>query len=102
MKPPKQRKPPKPFRFGDLVRASGRPATLTLWGAPKKIPELQAAIRSNRVLTVVSPNVGARRDIGTVGFEEGREAIYLIFPRRLHPTKGQSVIGINYALLDDE
>jgi hypothetical protein len=91
----------KQIRFGDLVRNSGRPHTLTLWTAPEKNTELQKAIRSNRVLTVHRPNVGTKRDFGTVGFLPGGEAIFLIFPRRLEVDKGQRVIGINYALLEE-
>jgi hypothetical protein len=91
----------KPIRFGDLVRNSGRPHTVTLWTAPKKIGELQKAIHTNRVLTVRHPNVGTQRDVGTIGFKQSPMSSYLIFPRRLQADKGQRVIGINYALLEE-
>ena len=91
----------KPIRFGDLVRNSGRPHTLALWTEPKKIGELQKAIRSNRVLTVRHPNVGTRRDVGIIGFKQAPMSSYLIFPRPLQADKEQSVIGINYLLIDE-
>lgn len=91
----------KPIRFGDLVRNSGRPHTLALWTEPKKMGELQKAIRTNRVLTVWQPNVGTKRDVGIIGFKQGPLSSYLIFPRPLPADKGQSVIGINYLLIDE-
>jgi hypothetical protein len=91
----------KPLRFGDLVRNSGRPHTLTLWTEPRKIGELQKAITTNRVLTVRHPPVGSGRDMGTVGFKPGPRSSYLIFPRPLQADKGQPVIGLNYLLLEE-
>jgi hypothetical protein len=92
----------KQLRFGDLVRASGRPHPLTLWTPPKKNRELQAAIRDHRVLTVQHPNVGQRRDVGIIGFHPGQEASYLVFPRRLAGQMNEPVVGINYELLEQE
>jgi hypothetical protein len=92
----------KPIRFSDLVRNSGRPHTLALWAEPKKIGELQKAIRSNRVLTVRHANVGTKRDVGIIGFKQGPLSSYLIFPRPLQVDKDQSVIGINYLLIDED
>jgi hypothetical protein len=43
--------------------------------------------------------VGTKRDFGTVGFLPGGEAIYMIFPTRLHVDKG--VMGINYSLVEE-
>jgi hypothetical protein len=91
----------KQIRFGDLVRNSGRPHTLTLWTAPEKNAELQTAIRSNRVLSVQQPNVGTKRDFGTVGFHSGDRTSYLIFPQSLEASEGERVIGINYALIEE-
>ena len=91
----------KPIRFGDLVRNSGRPHTLALWTEPKKMGELQKAIRTNRVLTVRHPNVGTKRDVGIIGFKQGPMSSYLIFPRPLQADKEQPVIGINYLLIDE-
>src|SRR4030095_14397901 len=92
----------KPIRFGDLVRNSGRPHTLALWTEPKKIGELQQAIRSNRVLTVRHPNFGTKRYVGIIGSKQGPLSSYLIFPRPLQAGKDQSVIGINYLLIDED
>jgi hypothetical protein len=92
----------KTIRFGDLVRNSGRPKTLTLWTSPHRHKELKAAIRDNRILTVHHENVGDKRDRGEVGFRQFRDALYLIFPRRLPAQAPQSVVGINYELLEDQ
>jgi hypothetical protein len=92
----------KTIRFGDLVRNSGRPRTLTVWSTPGRSPELQKAIRARRVLTVHQENVGTKRDFGVIGFHPDPLASYLVFPRRLSARPGEKVIGINYALLDEE
>ena len=92
----------KTIRFGDLVRTSGRPHTLALWSGPKKNPELQKAIRARRIMTVHQENVGTKRDFGLVGFHPDPLSSYLVFPRRLQAKVGERVVGINYALLDEE
>jgi hypothetical protein len=91
----------KKLRFGDLVRVSGRPRTLTLWTAPKKSAELQKAMKTNRILTVQQPNAGTKRDVGIVGFRPERQASFFLFPRPLKAEPGQEVIGINYSLLEE-
>lgn len=89
----------KKIRFGDLVRQSGRPSPFALWTPPDKNPELQRAIKANRVLTVRHQSIGTKRDVGQIGFREQRESVYLVFPRRLPAAKGP-VVGINYELLE--
>src|SRR5688572_20624135 len=91
----------KNIRFGDLVRNSGRPKTLTLWTTPEKNKELQQAIRENRVLTVERRNVGTNADVGEIGFRQKKDALYLIFPRRLPTAARDPVFGINYDLLEE-
>src|SRR5262245_8159211 len=91
----------KKIRFGDLVRNSGRPKTLTLWTEPESNKELQRAIRGNRVLTVHHTNAGKKRDVGEIGFKKESPAIYLIFPRALPARSNEPVIGINYDLLEE-
>lgn len=43
----------KEVRFAQLVAASGRPQTLTLWTDPKKNPQFMKAVKENRVVTIV-------------------------------------------------
>jgi len=91
----------KKIRFGDLVRNSGRPKTLTLWTTPARNKELQQAIRGHRVLSVQRYNVGNKADVGQIGFHQQKDAVYLIFPRRLPITSHDPVIGINYDLVEE-
>ena len=89
----------KTIRFGDLVRTSGRPKTVTLWTKPQDNPSLSSAIKKNRVLTVVQE--AGKKDLGLIGFEELTGALYLEFPRPLPSGKDARVVGINYQLIDE-
>lgn len=87
------------IRFGDLVRGSGRPKTLTLWTKPQDNPSLTEAIKQNRVLTVVQET--GKKDRGLIGFKQLPGALYLEFPRPLPGEEDAKVIGINYQLIDE-
>ncbi len=89
----------KKVRFGDLVRNSGRPQTLTLWTKPEDNPALTRAIKQNRVLTVLQES--GKKDHGLIGFKPLPGALYLEFPEALPPEPDARVIGINYALIDE-
>jgi hypothetical protein len=89
----------KTIRFSDLVGKSGRPKAVTLWRQPEEDRAFRLAIRENRVLTVVQPNVGQKRDYGIIGFHRGLPASFLVFPEPLAFTEGMKVIGIRYDLL---
>jgi hypothetical protein len=91
----------KTTRFGDLIRNSGRPRTLTLWTDPKKDHSLQQAIRDNRVLTVIQEPTNKHKDYGLMGFHQQPSAMYLIFPRALPAASDARVVGINYQLLEE-
>lgn len=85
-------------RFGDLVRSSGRPRVITLWVEPEKDRVLAAAIKRNRVLTVIREP--GRRDYGLIGLHVNARASYLLFPRPLPRKPEARVVGINYQLLE--
>jgi len=87
----------KTIRFGDLVRSSGRPKTVTLWAKPQDDPSLTGAVKQNRVLTVVQE--GGKKDHGFVGFKLLPGALYLEFPRPLLYDEDARVVGINYQLI---
>jgi hypothetical protein len=89
----------KTIRFGDLVRDSGRPRTVTLWAKPQDDPLLNGAIKKNRIITVVQEN--GKKDHGLVGFRLLPGALYLEFPRPLPRDEEARVIGINYQLIDE-
>ena len=88
----------KKVRFGDLVRNCGRPQVITLWTKPERIPWLTAAIKQNRVLTVIQEP--SKTDYGMIGFELRPGALHLIFPRAL-PRENAKVIGMNYQLVEE-
>jgi hypothetical protein len=89
----------KTIRFGDLVRDSGRPRTVTLWGKPEDDPSLTGAIKQNRILTVVQ-ELG-KKDHGLVGFKLLPGALFLEFPRPLPRDEEVRVIGINFQLIEE-
>jgi hypothetical protein len=89
----------KTIRFGDLVRNSGRPKTVTLWSKPEDNPSFARAIKENRVLTVLQES--GRKDHGRIGFKLLPSALYLEFPRSLPRTGDAVVVGINYQLIDE-
>jgi hypothetical protein len=56
----------KEVRFSQLVTASGKPETFTLWTDPKKNSAFMKAARENRVLTIVQKPTGAKKDSGLI------------------------------------
>src|SRR6266480_2901936 len=88
----------KTIRFGDLVRASGRPQVRTLWTKPSKDTTFMNAVKGNRVLTVYREP--GKRDFGHVGFQQRPGALCLIFPRPLIDDRQRKVVGINYELME--
>ena len=91
----------KRIRLGDLVRNSGRPRAVTLWIDPKKDRNVTKAVKENRIITVVQDPTSKRKEFGQIGLHVQPHAFYLIFPRPLPKEKDSRVIGINYALLED-
>jgi len=67
---------------------------------PGKDRKLQAAVKANRVMTVMQAHEGTHTDHGIVGFESGRNRQFLIFPKSLRTFAGRTVVGIKYDLLD--
>jgi hypothetical protein len=90
----------KTVRFSKVLEACGKPEIHLLLVDPGKDKTLQAAIRSQRVMTVYQG--GGRTDYGTVGFEEGRSRQYLVFPKSLRAFEDDRIVGIKYDLLDAE
>jgi hypothetical protein len=93
---------PNQVRFTQLVKASGRPHSATLWLAdPAKDPEFKKAIAENRILTIHHVNVGPKKESGEIGFDKSAGASYLIFPKSLPLAKSTRVIGLKFNLLDE-
>ncbi|HZC36356.1 MAG TPA: hypothetical protein VE242_12110 [Chthoniobacterales bacterium] len=87
-------------RFAKVVEACGKPDTHLLLIDPAKDKTLQAAIKSNRVMTVHQHPGSAKTDYGTIGFEQGVSRQFLLFPKTLNPFDDKRVIGIKYDLLE--
>ena len=89
----------KECRFNDLVKRSGSPEVVTLWTKPQQDPVFMKAVRENRVLTVIHPRLGAKKDYGLIGFQLQPQAAYLVFPKPLPRKTDARVIGIHYNLI---
>src|SRR5262249_15798525 len=89
----------KTIRFGDLVRDSGKPRTVTLWCKPEDNPLLTGAMKQNRVLTVIQEQ--GKKDHGVIGFKSEPGALYLVFPRALPHELDARVVGIDYQLIEE-
>jgi hypothetical protein len=90
----------KEIRFAQLVKASGKPQTATLWSKPKKHSPFMEAVKQNRVLTVIQPHKSAK-DFGLIGFHEQPLASYFVFPKKLPSNSDARVVGIKYDLLNE-
>jgi hypothetical protein len=86
-------------RFSKVLEACGKPDIHLLLIDPAKDKTLQAAIKSDRVMTLYQQSGGT--DHGVVGFEQGRSRQFLVFPKPLKPFLGQRIVGIKYELIDD-
>jgi|HubBroStandDraft_6_1064221.scaffolds.fasta_scaffold60903_3 hypothetical protein len=86
-------------RFSKVIEASGKPDIHLLLIDPAKDKTLQAAIKSDRVMTLYQQS--GSTDHGIVGFEQGRSRQFLVFPKSLKPFNGQRIVGIKYELLED-
>ena len=92
--------PAKTARFGELVKVAGKPEPYTLWTDPKDDKTFQAALKTNRVMSVHQANVGASADFGTVGFVAGLEGVLLVFPKSIKRFSDRHIVGVKYELLD--
>ena len=89
----------KTAHFAAVVEAAGKPDTHLLLVSPEKDKALQAAIKTQRVMTVHQELVGNKADHGTVGFVPGPARQFLIFPKPISKFNGKHIVGINYDLL---
>jgi hypothetical protein len=86
-------------RFSKVIEACGKPDFHLLLIDPAKDKTLQAAIKSDRVMTLYQQS--GETDHGIVGFEQGRSRQFLVFPKPLKAFQGQRIVGIKYELLED-
>jgi hypothetical protein len=89
----------KTVRFSQVVAKSGKPEIYLTLTAPAKDRHLQSAIKAHKVMTLRQDNAGSKVDRGEIGFEEGPERQYLIFPRSLQRFADHKVVGIKYDLI---
>lgn len=81
-------------RFADVIADAGAPETYTLWQKPKDDRQLQSAIKSHRVMTILKSEAG--RELGMAGFKEAKGARYLIFPKSLKQFENNRIVGIKW------
>jgi hypothetical protein len=86
-------------RFAKVIEACGKPDIHLLLIDPAKDKTLQAAIKSDRVMTIYQQS--GETDHGIVGFEQGRSRQFLVFSKSLKAFAGQRIVGIKYDLLED-
>jgi predicted component of type VI protein secretion system len=86
-------------RFSKVIEACGKPDIHLLLIDPAEDKTLQAAIKTDRVMTLYQQSGGT--DHAVVGFEQGRSRQFLVFPKPLKPFLGQRIVGIKYELLDE-
>src|SRR5258708_1007496 len=85
--------------FKKVMEACGNRDILLLLIDPAKDKTLQAAIKSDRVMTFYQQSGSTVH--GIVGFEQGRSRQFLVFPKSLKPFNGQRIVGIKYSLVED-
>lgn len=90
------------MRFSNVVEKSGQPETHLILVKPAKDRALQAAIKSQRVMTVRQESVGTKTDRGEIGFHSGSSRQFFVFPKSLRAFAGRTVVGIKYDLLGNE
>ena len=89
----------KTARFSQLVEKCGKPQVYTLWQKPSADRHFQAQIKNNRLMTIQKSESGT--DFGIVGFEERKDARYLVFPKSLKRFADKRIVGIDWALVRD-
>jgi hypothetical protein len=87
-------------RFLNLVKDAGKAKQALLWLAHEKDSNFMKALRENRIVTVIQPNVGTKKDFGTVGFLKERSVFYLVFPKKLPIPEATKAIGIKCNVLE--
>jgi hypothetical protein len=92
--------PKKEIRFGDLVKASGKPTIVSLWTNPRRDRPFMRAVKENRVLTLMQEPASRTKDFGRIGFHQNQHASYLVFPEPLPANRESRVIGIKYDLVE--
>lgn len=92
----------KTARFTEVVAKAGRPGVHLTFHAAADDPELQAAIKAQRVMSLTRFNLGPKKDYGQVGYDEKSASQILIFPKSLRSFEGRRIVGINYDLLAEE
>jgi hypothetical protein len=91
----------KTVRFSQVVEKAGKPEVYLTLTKPAKDRHLQSAIKAHKVMTVRQENAGGATDRGEIGFDEGPERQYLLFPRSLQRFADRKVVGIKYDLIEE-
>lgn len=92
--------PKSTVRLAAVIKACGKPQSVTLWTTPDKEPGFKPAVKQNRVLTLVQRTGAAKKDFGVVGFHREANASFWIFPKRLDAFQGKRVVGVDYSFVE--
>ena len=87
----------KTVRFSDVVEKASRPEPYTLWQKPASDRNFQSALKNHRVMTVQESETGT--EFGIVGFNQSRNARYLVFPKSLKQFENKRIVGIKWDLI---
>jgi hypothetical protein len=87
----------KTARFAQVIEECGKPQVYTLWQKPSADRHLQAALKKDRVMTILKSESGT--DFGVAGFKENKGATHLVFPKSLKQFVDKRVIGIDWTLV---
>ena len=87
----------KTTRFREVFEKCGQPEVYTLWQKPKTDRHFQSLIKNNRVMTVRPSDSGT--DFGVVGFQAGKNARFLAFPKSLKRFEGNRIVGLDWELV---
>jgi hypothetical protein len=89
----------KTARFAQVIEECGKPQVYTLWQKPSADRHLQAALKKNRVMTILKSE--SETDFGVAGFKENKGTTYLVFPKSLKQFVDKRVVGIDWTLVRD-
>src|SRR5438552_4912459 len=87
----------KTTRFAQVVEDCGKPQVYTLWQKPSTDRHLQSQLKNNRAMTILKSPSGT--DFGIVGFNERKDARYLIFPKSLKRFADKRIVAVDWALV---
>ncbi|WP_038160047.1 hypothetical protein [Verrucomicrobium sp. BvORR106] len=88
-------------RFTEVVKDAGKPEVYLPWKTPSRDAALRKLVAQHRVMTLMQPRTGTKKDWGEVGLGKNLDGQILVFPKSLKNVAGKRVVGIDYRLLKE-